>query len=245
MLHPYCFMTCFKSSAHEWIWMSWCTNHDGTWMGMQPVPDVYKKSRQSVQYDHWSVWLCPMVSGLVLVPVRQLCPAVERRQHRSGPSLLHCSCRCQAAELVTVLQRFISVYCFRISHHVLPAGPPGECLLLLHCVPLHPPLPQPRLHLRHLRLPVIQLHPEGRLQGRRPEPQWLSLLAPLTAKIAHYELSEPINSTKLFHLIPFTVLRCKQEKVKIKPDSVENYVTQSIQHVSALVFRRDCSLSTS
>ena len=168
-----------------------------------------------------------------------------RPYHRSGPSLLHCSCRCQAAELVTVLQRFISVYCFRISHHVLPAGPPGECLLLLHCVPLHPPLPQPGLHFRHLRLPIIQLHPEGRLQGRRPEPQWLSLLAPLTAKIAHYELSEPINSTKLFHLIPFTVLRCKQEKVKIKPDSVENYVTQSIQHVSALVFRRDCSLSTS
>ena len=27
------------------------------------------------KYGHWSEWLCPMVSGLVLVPVRQLCPA--------------------------------------------------------------------------------------------------------------------------------------------------------------------------
>ena len=53
---------------------------------MEPVLDIYQVSRQSVQYDHWSVWLWPMVSGLVLVPVRQLCPAVDRRQHRSGPS---------------------------------------------------------------------------------------------------------------------------------------------------------------
>ena len=35
------------------------------------------------------------------------------------PPLLHCSCRCPAAELVTVLQRIISVSCFRIyySYH--------------------------------------------------------------------------------------------------------------------------------
>ena len=33
------------------------------------------------------------------------------------PPLLHCSCRCQAAELVTVLQRFISVSCFRIYYY--------------------------------------------------------------------------------------------------------------------------------
>merc|ERR1712061_760651 len=28
--------------------------------------------------------------------------------------------------------------------------------------------------------------------------------------------SEPINSTKLFHMIPFTVLRCKQEKFQLQ-----------------------------
>ena len=172
---------------------SWVLKGNDTWL-----PSI-RYLDKSVYYDHW-LWLWPMVSGLVLVPVRQLCPAVERRQqhqHRSGPSTAPLQLQmsgCRAGHSIAEVHKCVLFqnilllsWCFRISHHVLPVGPPRECLLLLHCVPLHSPLPQPRLHLRHLRLPVIQLHPEGRIQGRRPEPQWLSLLAPLTAKIAHYE----------------------------------------------------------
>ena len=75
---------------------------------------------------------------------------------------------------------------FRInSRHVLLAGPPRKCIFLLHCVPFHPFVVEPGIHLRHLCLSFIQLHQKRRIQGRWTEPQRLNHDDQDTANIAH------------------------------------------------------------
>ena len=81
---------------------------------------------------------------------------------------------------------YTSLTCFRIySSHVLLAGPPRECVFLLHCVPFHSFVVEPGFHLCHLCLSLIQLHQKRRIQGRWKEPQRLSDDDQNTAKIAH------------------------------------------------------------
>ena len=87
----------------------------GFWKGM--IPGYLCNIRyldKSVYYGHWSVWLWPMVSGLVLVPVRQLCPAVERRQqHRSGPSTAPLQLQmssCRAGHSIAEVHKCVSEY---------------------------------------------------------------------------------------------------------------------------------------